>query len=369
MGSRTKWADGDGFRPAVLTVRVSRPNHSPEVQTVALSVDLCPYPSCKHSHVTLEKTDLLHTEDKIVRLKPRDVDNQTISQTMFQYRLILQYNSTVNLMNKTYSAGNGNDQNMIQIHNTNLRWMGVYRLSISLLKGRNHSASTSTMCTIADKFFTVKCAHGFHHDPDAMNECIQTNMDAICQGASLSINQEPVQKMQDRSASVKIGGSAPLTVTIDANNTDAYKIQSVNLLDAKEEEFQNGSATINVVEAGGFSLQLLQDGSSCSLLSRLRIKCKQGMDQKGTRCMPVSKATNLQKVLGVCIGVILTAVILYFGYIGRQTHRGFTNVHMLLRTMAFNEGKIRRNSGSNPSTLNGVNTANRPTKKLPPCNM
>ena len=84
------------------------------------------------------------------------------------------------------------------------------------------------------------------------------------------------------------------------------------------------------LKPGAWQIEYRSGKEVCDTKTLAEVTCLAGFEQTGDQCIEtVSKATNLQKVLGVCIGVILTAVVLYFGYIGRHTHRGFTIARML----------------------------------------
>ena len=80
----------------------------------------------------------------------------------------------------------------------------------------------------------------------------------------------------------------------------------------------DGKATLPLT-LGQWQIEYRSGTEVCQNQTLKPVACSVGHHERDRECVEDAStaSSNLQKVLGVCIGVVLTAVVLYFGYIGR----------------------------------------------------
>ena len=119
-------------------------------------------------------------------------------------------------------------------------------------------------------------------------------------------------------------GDAPCTMTYSADGARCLKLhQGVNMRlvpvagtipiprMAESSRFKT-----TLTNTGKFAVFISEDNHSagCSLPSTLTIKCKQGMDLKGTRCVPETIADPAYLAKGITIGTVLALCIIMLLY-------------------------------------------------------
>ena len=53
------------------------------------------------------------------------------------------------------------------------------------------------------------------------------------------------------------------------------------------------------------------------------VECMDGFEEKQGACNAIPKASSLQMILGVCLGLVLLAVASYFGFIASKNPKNF----------------------------------------------
>ena len=241
---------------------------------------------------------------------------------------------------------------------------GSYSVIVVLKNGWNHTFWENGRCELEPQHFKVSCLTGF--ESDAVNrKCQKVDFKSKCGG--ILIQQLPGKGSNESQLLIQVNG-AKADPKLLLSRADASK--EINSTEDKSR--QQWSAN-QALKTGEWKVEYRSEKELCKDVMLVKVTCKSGFKDMGGHCVAVvtTKATSLQKVLGVCIGVTLTAVVLYFGYIGRQTHHGFTNAYMPQITMTLCAGRIPENSESTAfaSILNGVTTTNLPTRKPSSCNM
>ena len=102
--------------------------------------------------------------------------------------------------------------------------------------------------------------------------------------------------------------------TLLLSRADASK-----LINGTEDNSRQQWSVNKVLKTGEWKVEYRSQKELCKDVILDLVTCMSGFKDMGGQCAAVdtNKATSLQKVLGVCIGVMLIAVSLYSGYIGR----------------------------------------------------
>ena len=319
IGSRCKWPDAEE-RHAIVQASLGA-----KVQTLNVSVTLRPYPSCRCTNIDLtvdgQRADAQVNEGEdgvsavvkhnkaTIQLKMfcRDTDGHSISKNACLFKVQLIYESSEPASHQELPVVRDRTNTSIYtsaVPQDFLQRAGRYRLAVGIVKGWNHIDSKvvdyCTPETLPTMSFGVKCAQGFDNTRDG---CKPIDFAAVCANVKLSIDGEVLARSRDKKASGLIDETAVLNIKVNVSGDKHTKIRSVPLRDSVEKGVTAGRAALPMKQTGDFSVELLQNGSSCQLLSKLKLQCKTGYRLAGTQCKLVVE-TNLQAYLGMAIGVV-----------------------------------------------------------------
>lgn len=263
LGSNLNWADSFENNAAQLTLETVRQHQSgPDVQSLSISVDMKPYPSCVHTQASVPKS-LKHTDGRLgLRLDARDVHNLPITRTEFEYQLAIQYYGKI-ITDFTCKGGNGNGTICwVQLPPSILGRQGEYVVYVTLLQGWDHEQSKSVDCKISTQLLNVVCAPGSVAGAD--KTCMERDADAMCRAANILLDGHHLGRAADRTAHRAIGTSSMLNVTIDDRDARNYTLRLMDLQNKREASFEMQTATMVMAETGHFALQLLhQNRTPC----------------------------------------------------------------------------------------------------------
>lgn len=74
------------------------------------------------------------------------------------------------------------------------------------------------------------------------------------------------------------------------------------------------------LKTGSWKIEYRSGNKFCSSNNLTEVICMEGFEEKGGECtaVPTSKGTNLQIILGACMGVVLASCLVLLGYLGRR---------------------------------------------------
>ena len=108
----------------------------------------------------------------------------------------------------------------------------------------------------------------------------------------------------------EIGEAA--TLTVDLSPADEHRTDlRYRYLPLKNVQERQVSEELKVDKVGYFGLELVDNTTqqSCKLLSRLRLSCGEGFELGNENKCERKSNTNLQKIMGIGIGVVLALLV------------------------------------------------------------
>ena len=158
----------------------------------------------------------------------------------------------------------------------------------------------------------------FHHDNLSLTFAMSAmDMDGLPIKRSISRFNISLVCITCTTQSMALLGDLTQYVTRQSVNPNLYYLKLVEV--AHLRKAPPGIYNISVDLVDGLGHDQDQRVESCELRSWLfEIDCAPGYEENGGECKANQGAPGLQVVLGVCIGVVLTAVAIYFAYIGSQ---------------------------------------------------
>ena len=161
--------------------------------------------------------------------------------------------------------------------------------------------------------------------PEKHLQPVRELQDLLCKNAEVSVDGATTALDADLVVSKQIAATAMVEVKLQETAISKldgeYNIRYVPSTVKKSPLNEEGRAQLEVAETGNFSIDLQRDGKSvCTVVSTLSLHCKSGYNQQGSKCTPVrsDKATNLQKILGICIGITLAFGLILVAYYIRK---------------------------------------------------
>ena len=144
--------------------------------------------------------------------------------------------------------------------------------------------------------FNVICAAGFFADRES--ECKRMDIDAVCTGAQISVDQVAMNVSTLYAGNSKktalvaaMRETAELTVTVGpparASKMNVVLVPLNGRIIIPQIDAA-GTFKKSLIETGGFGVYIeMYDGSSvCSLPSTLKLECADHYDDKGAQCVP-----------------------------------------------------------------------------------
>ena len=336
-GSRTKWSD------ALSRQAFVRVSYGGKTKSLQVTVILQPYGSCQNTMVWIDGINQAadHLSANIrVHLVAKDTDNYLITTTPFNtanntyFKVLLGYpGSSTRVLDIVRDSTNGSLYSAA-VPRAAIEREGAYELSVRMDRAwaGDESKGWVTTC-VPDAWqnlpptlttFRVVCAAGFASSEVNGKRCTPQSDDfgQVCKQARVALSGNGYLSGRPPSAGPSstlvglIGPDGDLHVAVD-QQSGIDTVDLVPIAGRIRVPFSTGGTfKTRLTKTGDFTVLISNNKSAgCSLPSTLSIKCKQAMIQKGTRCHAKPDETNLNVILGVCMGVVLagcTVLLLYF---------------------------------------------------------